>query len=393
MSTGCRRGAAAVRQAADRLVARLVRELADAKAVNFRLQQELTGSAVGCAADLAEVARREAIARPALLARVRGTREPGARRLKRNVAWHADECPDESAPLAEWRSAQKGPRLGGAVGDTVEQEVKAIPAVRQLLLGAVGVLPRRLPHGLVWRAAPLETFLAFEAGKQCIELDAGTAAFAPAAAPCVDARAGAGGPRGVGCRCTCGTVAFSSVPVGARPVRGCHREAAAPPSECDSAAGSVFFSSGEESEVDECPGDQLVFEECGSAEATSEGFDLEVTVPVAAVLPTDDDQMSVDRVGEPIAELGAASEVDVEDFLAETLAASDPVAGVHMGVVVCELERLGLDIEIVAAYLASPRFAEVFYVEGESLFRVDGADAPSAPPVRPSGARAGERGP
>ena len=54
---------AAARQAADRLVARLVRELEDAKAVVIRLQHELDGSAVGCTADLVEVARREAMAK------------------------------------------------------------------------------------------------------------------------------------------------------------------------------------------------------------------------------------------------------------------------------------------------------------------------------------------
>ena len=125
---------------------------------------------------------------------------------------------------------------------------------------------------------------------------------------------------------------------------------------------------------------------------------LEATVPAAVAPPTDDDiaeeesvvfdgdnfveamseeegdEMSVDRGGVPTAELGAASEVDVEDFLAETLSASGPEGGVHMGVVVGELERLGIDIELVACFMASPRFAEVYYVEGECLFRVGGAD-------------------
>ena len=70
---------------------------------------------------------------------------------------------------------------------------------------------------------------------------------------------------------------------------------------------------------------------------------------------------------------GAASEVDVEDFLAETLSASGPAGGVHMGVVVGELERFGIDIELVACFMASPRFAEVYYVEGECLFRAGDA--------------------
>ena len=119
---------------------------------------------------------------------------------------------------------------------------------------------------------------------------------------------------------------------------------------------------------------------------------VEVAAPVAAVPPTEGDECSVERGGEPTAELGAASVVDVEAFLAETLTASGPEGGIHMGVVVRELERLGFDIELVACFMASPRFSEVFYVEGESLFRV-GADAPLAPPGRPSGAREGGRAP
>ena len=60
-----------------------------------------------------EAARREAIARPALLQQLAGTPAVGSCVLRRNVALHARHCPKTSEKDADFRRAQKGPRLGG----------------------------------------------------------------------------------------------------------------------------------------------------------------------------------------------------------------------------------------------------------------------------------------
>ncbi|CAK0860939.1 unnamed protein product, partial [Prorocentrum cordatum] len=84
-------------------------------------------------------------------------------------------------------------------------------------------------------------------------------------------------------------------------------------------------------------------------------------------------EMSVVRGGEPAVGADAASEFDVEDFLAEMVAASGGEGGAHTGGVVRRRERV--DIELVGSSMASPRFSEVFHVEGEFLSRLGAARA------------------
>ena len=105
-------GVAAARAAADNLVRRLERELREARAGIASLRSQLECGSRGDGAE-AEALRREAIARPALLERVRGRRETQGQRLRRNVAWHAERCPAADAPPRDWRRAERGPRLPG----------------------------------------------------------------------------------------------------------------------------------------------------------------------------------------------------------------------------------------------------------------------------------------
>ena len=82
----------------------------------------------GEAAD--EARRREAIMRPALVARLSGDLEQLEDRLRRNASWHARNCPAASAPPGEWRRAQRGPRLGarrpcGGAGLRADAEIFA----------------------------------------------------------------------------------------------------------------------------------------------------------------------------------------------------------------------------------------------------------------------------
>ena len=51
------------------------------------------------------------VAAPALSSLCKGQPVDGTARLKRNVAWHSEVLPGPSASLAEWRAAQRGPRL------------------------------------------------------------------------------------------------------------------------------------------------------------------------------------------------------------------------------------------------------------------------------------------
>ncbi|CAK0868166.1 unnamed protein product [Prorocentrum cordatum] len=106
------RGVAGARFAADRLVQRLARELAEARGEAARLR-ELLEAKVDSEGD-PEVLRREAIARPVLAARVAGRPDAPAARRRRNVAWHAASCPPAGAEPAAWRKAERGPRLGAA---------------------------------------------------------------------------------------------------------------------------------------------------------------------------------------------------------------------------------------------------------------------------------------
>ena len=60
---------------------------------------------------LREVARREAVARPALTAAVAEFPISDVQVLKRNCALHSRHLPSATAPLSSWRAAQRGPRL------------------------------------------------------------------------------------------------------------------------------------------------------------------------------------------------------------------------------------------------------------------------------------------
>ena len=119
------RGAPGAWAAADRLVRRLGRELQAARAECARLRSALNRQ-VGEDEDgtVAEAARREALARPSLVARLRGEPECGATRLVRNVSLHAKRCPEAGAPLSEWKAAQREGRLpGGAAAAAAVQGV------------------------------------------------------------------------------------------------------------------------------------------------------------------------------------------------------------------------------------------------------------------------------
>ena len=59
-----------------------------------------------------EVARRERLSRPVLVAGLMGERAPPAHVLVRNCAQHAHSLPADGAKLAEWRHAELGSRLG-----------------------------------------------------------------------------------------------------------------------------------------------------------------------------------------------------------------------------------------------------------------------------------------
>ena len=100
-----RGGAASARAAADNLISKLRGEIE-------RLRALLRGGADPIDQ---EVARREALARPVLKAKLAGSTVDRPQRLVRNVALHAEECPDAGAPLMLGRQLQKGPGLG-AIG-------------------------------------------------------------------------------------------------------------------------------------------------------------------------------------------------------------------------------------------------------------------------------------
>ncbi|CAK0904889.1 unnamed protein product [Prorocentrum cordatum] len=165
-------GVAAARWAADSLVRRLDRELREAREVIASLQAQLECGSRGDAAE-AEALRREAIARPALVARVRGRRETMAQWQRRDVAWHAERCPSADAPPQEWRGAQRGPRLpggplpgdgrGGAAQSAIACEVETCvcevqPPIECALDACVAEAPTRLPSARAAAArAPLRS--------------------------------------------------------------------------------------------------------------------------------------------------------------------------------------------------------------------------------------------
>lgn len=95
--------------AADGLIARLSRELAEARA------------AAGAWAE--PVVRARFLAAAPAMADLCGGRavQPEAR-LRRNVAMHAAVLPQQGAPTRAWRQAQKGPRLGASVSPKPDGE-------------------------------------------------------------------------------------------------------------------------------------------------------------------------------------------------------------------------------------------------------------------------------
>lgn len=167
------RGAAGARASADNLIAKL-------RVENQRLKEQLAQLAAGADGDDAEVLRREALARPVLKAKVAGSPVQGAQKLIRNVALHAEVCPQAGAPLAEWRRAQKSRRLGATGGGAVRCEVESvIPMVDDLMKSHSGRQPRGPCGGSGWQAAILELFLTVEAGREDIVLRADAAEFCP----------------------------------------------------------------------------------------------------------------------------------------------------------------------------------------------------------------------
>jgi hypothetical protein len=86
---------------AERAIFRLTRQLAEARAE----------AAAWCFPGVAERLRAAA---PALAGLCGGRPVAGSLKLRRNVAMHAAVVPSPDAPLAAWRRAQRGPRLGEA---------------------------------------------------------------------------------------------------------------------------------------------------------------------------------------------------------------------------------------------------------------------------------------
>ena len=81
-----------------------------------RLSELRAAAAAFCVPGVRE---RLAAAAPALADLCRGQPATSAARLRRNVALHAVELPGPSAPLAAWRKAQRGPRLGACAAGVV----------------------------------------------------------------------------------------------------------------------------------------------------------------------------------------------------------------------------------------------------------------------------------
>ena len=136
------------------------------------------GVAVPAAVAL-EVARREQIARPALLGQISGQGVPHSRILRRNVALHAERCPRESEHDSAFRQAQRGPRLGAQVARRAGPVIPAVAALFEH--GPPGPPPLPPPEeaadaflGERWDSRILERFL----------LQPGHCAQAPAVRPC-----------------------------------------------------------------------------------------------------------------------------------------------------------------------------------------------------------------
>ncbi|CAK0884400.1 unnamed protein product [Prorocentrum cordatum] len=163
------RGAAGARAAANRLAQRLVRALEEARGEAARLR-ELLEANLECSSHgdvaLDEASRREAIARPSLLACVRGRVEPRELKRMRDVAWHAERCPAIDAPPKERRLAARGPRLETrqqAAVDCIVTIREAEPAV---------AWPHRWPplRSSAWPCAPPAACVDVLLGTQGVEV-------------------------------------------------------------------------------------------------------------------------------------------------------------------------------------------------------------------------------
>ncbi|CAK0848910.1 unnamed protein product [Prorocentrum cordatum] len=120
-------GAEGARASADRLVRRLSQELEAARTVCARLRAVLDQRvAWGEGGVEAKAARREALARTSLVARLSGAPESGGKRPVQNVSLHAKRCPQAGAPWSEWKAAQRDGRLpgGAAVAAAMKCDVE-----------------------------------------------------------------------------------------------------------------------------------------------------------------------------------------------------------------------------------------------------------------------------
>ncbi|CAK0840194.1 unnamed protein product [Prorocentrum cordatum] len=118
-----------------------------------------------------------------------------------------------------------------------------------------------------------------------------------------------------------------------------------------------------------------VVDVAGESEAVVVDVRLVVPFQPAAEIDGDGSHVpeSVDSGEEPLAELGAVSEVDVEDFLDKMLTASGPEGGaqsVSMEDVVRQIDSDGMDIDRVHAFMSSTRFRQCFRVMGVRIYRV-----------------------
>ena len=91
-------------------------------------------------------------AAPALAALCCGRQVAPAERLRRNVALHAAGLPSPDAPLAAWRHAQHGPRLGGvqlvdkeSLSEDQKCTVEVVKIIRQDFSQQIG--PEERPDG------------------------------------------------------------------------------------------------------------------------------------------------------------------------------------------------------------------------------------------------------
>ena len=142
------------------------RVAARAECARLREALDLRGAVCGTDGVSVEAARREELARPSLVARLRGEPESGAKRLVRNVSLHARRCPQAGAPLSEWRAAQRGGRLDGGAGAVAaggpivcevelcigEPPVELPPVQPGLRREAAPFWPRRPPGRWAWPA-------------------------------------------------------------------------------------------------------------------------------------------------------------------------------------------------------------------------------------------------